>query len=164
MSFRMYRVFCATPGDSEDDLERERHAFHEILGEVNETEGMPLGILFVPVSIAPQMTNKATFQQLVDDNVRACTFFVQVLHRSWGPPTRNFEREYQLANEYLADQQLPMEGIAVFRKATESGVVEFEGPTSEFKNIEEFKTSVRSQLSSWLVALNRHESAMEAPG
>jgi hypothetical protein len=160
MSFRMYRVVCATPGDSEDDLERERQAFHEVLGEVNETEGMPLGILFVPVSVPPHMSNKTSFQPLVDDNVRACTFFVQVLHHTWGPPTRNFEHDYQLANACCADAQLPMEGVAVFLKAIEPGAAEFKGSASEFKSMDEFKTCLRSQLSAWLAskvsALSRH--------
>lgn len=160
MSYRMYRVFCATPGDSEDDLERERHAFHEVLGEVNETEGMPLGILFVPVSVPPHISNKTSFQLLVDDNVRACSFFVQVLHHTWGPPTRNFEHDYQLANVCCADPQLPMEAVSVFIKATGPKVAEFKGSASEFKNIEEFKASLRSQLSFWLTAkvsaLSRH--------
>jgi|SRR5580658_4721376 hypothetical protein len=160
MSYRMYRVFCATPGDSEDDLERERQAFHDVLGEVNEAEGMPLGILFVPVSVPPHITNKTSLQRLVDDNVRACTFFVQVLHHTWGPPTRNFEHDFQLANECCADPQLPMEGVSVFVKAIEPGAAEFKGPASEFKSIDEFKTSLRSQLSSWLAAkvsaLSRH--------
>jgi len=160
MSFRMYRVFCATPGDSEDDLERERQAFHEVLGEVNESEGMPLGTLFVPVSVPPHITKKTSFQPVVDDNVRACTFFVQVLHHTWGPPTRNFEREYQLANECCADPQLPMEAVSLFIKAIEPGVAEFKGSASEFKTMDEFKTSLRSQLSAWLAgkasALSRH--------
>jgi hypothetical protein len=150
MSYRMYRVFCATPGDSEDDLERERQAFYDVIGEVNEAEGMPLGILFVPVSVPPQITNKTSFQSLVDDNVRACTFFVQVLHHSWGPSTRNFEREYQLAKECCADPHLPMEGMSVFVKAIEPGVAAFKGSASEFNNIDELKTGLRSQLSLWL--------------
>ena len=62
MSYRMYRVFCATPGDSEADLENERQAFYEVVGELNEAEAMPLGILFVTVSVLPNLTNMTVFQ------------------------------------------------------------------------------------------------------
>jgi hypothetical protein len=78
-----------------------------------------------------------------------------VLHHTWGPPARNFEREFQLAHECCADPQLPMEGVSVFVKAIEPGVAEFKGPASEFKTIDEFKTNLRSQLSSWLAGKDR---------
>lgn len=160
MSYRMYRVFCATPGDSETGLEAERQAFHEVMGQVNGAEAMPEGILFVPVSILPNLTNKAVFQPAVDENVRACAFFVQVLDHTWGPATRNFEREFQLAMQSYADPALPMKGVSLFfkdpgGKQVEPGVAQLRKPGQgvpvfDFSSLDDFTIHLRSQLSAWL--------------
>jgi hypothetical protein len=157
MSFRMVRIFCATPGDSEDDLEAERQAFHEVVGQLNEAEEMPPGILLVPVSVLPHLANMIFFQQSIDENVYACTFFVQLLHHTWGPATRNFERVYRLATECCADPRFPMKGVSLFLKAPdgrqiEPGVAWLRESVSakHFGSLDELKTDLRSQLSVWL--------------
>jgi hypothetical protein len=152
MSYRMYRVFCATPSDSEADLEHERQAFYEVVGQLNEVEAMPLGILFVPVSVLPNLTNMTVFQPSVDENVRACKFFVQVLDHTWGPATRNFEHSYQLATECCAGVSLLLKvpngrqiepRVASLRESHDPRATDFEG-------IDDFKVRLRSQLSVWL--------------
>jgi hypothetical protein len=152
MSYRMYRVFCATPGDSEADLENERQAFYEVVGQLNESEAMPLGILFVPVSVVPNLTNISVFQRSVDENVRACKFFVQVLDHTWGPETRSFEHCYQLATQCCAGVSLLFKvpngrqiepKVAALRVSHHPRVIDFEG-------IDDFKIRLRSQLSVWL--------------
>jgi hypothetical protein len=160
-TYTMHRVFCATPGD----LEPERRAFYDVIGEVNEVEGMPRNILFVPVSIVPHMLNKLMFQPMVESNVRDCKFFVQVLQDTWGPPARNFEPEYHLACRLRADPSFPMAGIAVFFKAEDGPQVEpkivqlkSSAKTREdlvsyhFATVDEYKTLLRSQLLNWLKA------------
>jgi hypothetical protein len=147
----MYRVFCATPSDSQADLEDERNAFYDVVGELNETEGMPEGILFVPVSVLQHLTSLIAFQQAVDENVRACMFFVQLLQHTWGPPTRNFEHQYQLATQCC-------KGVSVFFKApnglhVEPSVADFresQNPIVEFQSLDDFRTALRSQLADWL--------------
>ena len=148
----MYRVFCATPGDSEADLENERQAFYEVVGQVNESEAMPLGILFVPVSVVPNLTNLAVFQSVVDENVRACKFFVQVLDHTWGPATRNFEHCFQLATQCCASVSLLLKvpngrqiepGVVALRESDDPRALDFDG-------IEDFRARLRSQLSVWL--------------
>jgi len=152
MSYRMYRLFCATPGDSEADLENERQAFYEVVGELNEAEAMPLGILFVTVSVLPNLTNMTVFQPAVDENVRACRFFVQVLDHTWGPATRNFEHSYRLATQCCAGVSLLLRvpngrqigpGVAALRES--------QGPRAiDFEVIDDFRVRLRSQLSVWL--------------
>lgn len=152
----MYRVFCATPSDSEADLEAERHAFHEVVGYINEAEGMPENILFVPVSVLPNQTSLVAFQKSVDENVRDCRFYVQVLDHTWGPAPRNFEPQYRLATECCA-------GLSVFFKAPNGRPVEPEVSQLresllaakdprlvEFKSVDDFKARLRAQLSAWL--------------
>jgi hypothetical protein len=155
MSYRMYRVFCATPGDPETGLEPERAVFHDVIGELNETEAMPLEILFVPVSVLPNLTSITVFQRAIDENIRDCTFFVQILQHTWGPPERSFEGPYRLAQECCADPQLPMKGVSVFFKAPggreiEPAVAELKTDSFEFQTLDEFRTALRSQLSTWL--------------
>ncbi len=158
MTYVLHRVFCSTPGD----LEPERQAFHEAIGQVNEAEGVSKGHLFVPVSIVPNMVNKLTFQPIVEANVQACEFFVQVLQNTWGPPERNFEYEYNLACGPKADPGSLMEGVAVFFKKADGLQVDpeilqlkasmqmQEAPTAyEFASLDEFKQILRAQLSAW---------------
>lgn len=151
MSFRMFRVFCATPSDSESDLEAERCAFHDVIGELNETEAIPEDILFIPVSVVPNITSLIVFQKAVDENVRACEFFIQVLNHTWGPEPRNFEHHYQLATECC-------QGISILFKVPNGRVIEpavaqfresLPAPV-DFHGIEDFKKHLRKQLSAWL--------------
>ncbi len=159
MSYTLHRVFCATPLD----LEPERQAFHEVIGQVNEAEGMPRGFLFVPVSIVPLMANKLFFQALVEANIRECKFFVQVLQNTWGPPTRNFEPDYSLACRLKDDPASQMEGVAVLFKAAdglqiEPGIQQLKSSlqgrqdraSSQFASLDEYKQQLQTQLSTWL--------------
>ncbi len=159
MPYQMYRVFCATPSDAEADLEAERHAFHNVVGDLNEAEAMADGVLFVPVSVLPNMTSLIVYQKSVDENVRACRFFVQVLDHTWGPATRNFEPQYQLATQCCA-------GVSLFFKAPNGRPVEpavsqlresllaaQASRVIDFENLDDFKTRLRSQLSAWLQSI-----------
>ncbi len=157
-TYRMYRVFCATPGD----LEPERQAFHEVIGQVNEELGMANNALFVPVSILPNLVNTLFFRGAIEENIRACTFFVQVLNGTWGPPARNFQWKYDLAHKLKVLPDSLLQDIAVFFKEhdgqdQEAAVVELKtalhqssAPNSYyFENISTFKEQLRSQLISW---------------
>ena len=156
MSYRMYRVFCATPGDSESDLESERQEFYKVVGQLNDAEAMPAGMLFVPVSVLPNLTNMIVYQASIDENVRACRFFVQVLDHTWGPPTRDFEHAYQLATECCT-------GVSLFFKAPNGRPIEPRVsslreslstaqnlPVTDFEGLEDFSAHLWSQLSTWL--------------
>ena len=67
------------------------------------------------------------FQSVLDENVKECSFFVQV--------TKNFEREYILAQECKADPALPMRDVAV---------------VCEFEDLDDLESKLRAQLSTWL--------------
>jgi len=159
MDYITHRIFCATPGE----LEAERRAFEEVVGEVNEAEAMPKNILLAPLSIVPYIVNKLQVQPVVDANVASCKFFVQVLHDTWGPAIRNFEPEYALACRLKADPAAAMEGIAVFFKAVDGAQIEPAvlrlksslpsqqgGEAYEFVSLDEFKRQLHAQLSDWL--------------
>jgi hypothetical protein len=152
MSFQMVRVFCATPSDAQSDLEAERHAFYDVVGEWNEAEGMPEGILFVPVSVLPSMASLIVYRQPVDENVRACTFYIQLLQHTWGPEPRNFEHHYKLATECCTAVSILFKAPDPFE--VEPGVASLKESTdTDFKTLDEFKTRLRTQLSTWFQSI-----------
>jgi hypothetical protein len=159
MAYVMHRVFCSTPGN----LEAERQAFEEVVGQVNAAEAMAKGILFVPVSIVANVVNKMPFQSAIEANVQACKFFVQVLQDTWGTPERNFESEYKLACRLKADSSSLMEEVSLFFKAAdglpvEPGILQLkssvesqqDSPAYGFASLEEYKQQLLGQFSEWL--------------
>src|SRR5689334_10357565 len=113
MPYAMHRIFCGTPGD----LEEERQAFYKVIGRFNETQAMPRGVLFVSISIVPYGGDKRSYQGAVSENVRSCRYYIQVLEDTWGPPEKNFERDYAVAKRCLEDPAMPMQDVAlIFKK------------------------------------------------
>ena len=159
MTYALHRIFCSTPGD----LESERQAFHDVIGEVNEAEGVRRNVLFAPVSIVPLMMNKLFYQPAVDANIRECKFFVQVLQHTWGPPEKNCESDYHLACRLQDDPGSPVEQIALFFRTAdglevEPGILQLKSSLQsqpgraayEFASLEDYKRQLRNQLSEWL--------------
>lgn len=108
MSWQMHRIFCATA----PDLEAERLAFYDAVAAFNETHAMPQNVLFVPVSITPNMIDKRFFQPVIDDNIRNCSYYVLISDGGWGAPERNFEQDFALAQACVTDPALPMREVA----------------------------------------------------
>ena len=154
MSYSMHRIFCATPGD----LEEERQAFYNVVGEFNEAQAMPQGVLFVSVALPAATTDKRPYQGAIRENICACRYFILVLEDTWGPPQLNFEREYAIATSCVNDPSLPMNQVAVlFKKPlvppqVEPAVGELKRKlaSDEFEGIEEYRQRLWALLSAWL--------------
>jgi hypothetical protein len=160
MSYIMHRIFCAPAGD----LEEERSAFYKAMSSFNEAHAMPRGVLFVSVALPMTTFDKRPYQSAISDNIRACRYYIQVLEDTWGPPEKNFERDYALASKCVADPNLPMQAVAVlFKKPllphqVEPGVLELKGkldadnsqPHATFDTIEEYQRQLHHLLSGWL--------------
>lgn len=101
---RLHRIFCATAWE----MEGERRAFYDLLGQFNETHGIPAGTLFVPVSLV-NIHDKRPYQYTVEENIRASRYYLLLPGDDWGPPERSFDRDYKLAMAYAADPALPMQ-------------------------------------------------------
>jgi hypothetical protein len=151
--YRMHRVFCATAWE----LEGERLAFDNALGHINETEAMPKGLLFVPVSLT-NIRDKRPYQFLLEENLRDSRYYILALSDGWGPPERNFQRDYQLAREHCANPALPMRDVALLVRspaspspfAAELALAGY--PAVAFADVEDFVRVVRARLSGWLSA------------
>jgi hypothetical protein len=169
MPYRLHYVFFATPSDGEEEL----RAFHQALGAFNEQEAMPNGCLFASLEIAPALADKRPFQGSINENIRMSRYYVQVIEDSWGPPQRDFERDWAIAQRSLADPSLPMRETVLLFKApllphkVELAVVELknrllggDGPHASFDQPQQFENILRTLLSRWL-ASTLAESPME---
>ena len=106
----MYRVFISTPGD----LEREHQACREAISKANEQEAMPLKILLVAVGLRED-GQIVGFRSAVSDNIRQCTFHIQVFEDDWGPKNL-FRKMFHLAVECRDDASMPMREVMVCLK------------------------------------------------
>src|SRR5947209_19186036 len=104
--YRMHRVFCATAWE----LEGERRAFYDAIGEFNEAAAMPRGMLYVPVSLT-NVRDKRPYQYVVDENILESRHYILALSEDWGPPERNFEADYRLALASAGNATVPMRGV-----------------------------------------------------
>ena len=150
----MHRIFCATAWE----LEGERLAFHDALGRINEAEAMPNGLLCVPVSL-PNIRDKRPYQYLLEENLRDSRYYILALTDGWGPPERNFQRDYQLALEHRANPALPMRDVALLVRhpagQPSAFAAELAGaghPSVAFADVGDFVQVVSRRLSQWLSA------------
>jgi len=151
--YRMHRIFCATAWETEG----ERRAFYDILGNFNETHGIPAGTLYVPVSLI-NIHDKRPYQYTVDENIRECRYYLLVPGDDWGPPARAFERDYLLARSCAADPALPMQAAAILLRNLPDGsrppfaaVLDTAGHEyTTFTTAEDFQGAVTDLLHTWL--------------
>ena len=153
--YRFHQIFCATAWE----LEGERRAFYDLVGEVNEADSMPRGALYVPVSLT-NVQDKRPLQYTVDENIRACSYYLLAIAGDWGSKERNFERDYRLALSCRADPSLPMRETAILLQARPDGAPDpFAAelaaagfPSIPFRDTTEFNEIVRALLKQWIAA------------
>lgn len=149
--FQMHRIFCATPWE----LEAERYRFYDAVGQFNETQTMPHGVLYVPVTL-PNVVDKRPLQYDIDQNIRECRHYILLLSEDWGPVERNFRNEYHFAVECLADPALPMQSVVVLAKKRPSAQPLAAGlpePRAAFSTPAEFDQCLHNLMSEWLADL-----------
>lgn len=150
--FQMHRIFCATPWE----LEAERMAFADVIGEFNEKAAMPRGLLYVPVSLA-NMVDKRPYQYTVDDNIRAARHYILVLSDGWGPEARNFRNDYRVAVKAMEDPASPMRSVAVLLRTEPdepppfAAELERAGIVAQpYSGEAEFREKVRGLFAGWI--------------
>jgi hypothetical protein len=148
--YQMQRVFCATSWE----LEGERRAFYDVVGEVNEAHAMKRGLLYVPVTLT-NIRDKRPLQYVVEENIRDCSYYLLTLSDGWGPPERNFERDYRLALACRDNPALPLrEAAFLWRTAGEESALPsgLPKPCAQFATLDEFRLQARELLNRWLAA------------
>jgi len=121
-------------------MEAERRRFYELVGQFNEEKAMAKGVLFIPVTLV-NIRDKRPMQYVIDENIRDCRAFIQLLRDDWGPVERNFREDYHLALQCQADNSLPMTLTTLIRKIPLSGSPlppEIPAPAALFETMPEF--------------------------
>lgn len=77
-----YRVFIATPNGLQD----ERKQFKEVLEDYNLADANHRGLNFTPVGWEITLGGIGRPQELIDQDIKGCDFFVMILHDRWGTP------------------------------------------------------------------------------
>ncbi len=168
MAYQFHYIFCATPFDCEAELK----AFQETMAEFNREEAMPKGILFASLVIVPTLADKRPYQGSVNENIRMSRYYVQMLEDGWGPPQRDYERDWALARRCAADPELPMREAVVFFKApllphkVDPSIAELKqslltdgSPYFQFDTLARFREELRAMLTRWLGSVFEESAA-----
>lgn len=150
--YRMHRVFCATAWE----LEGERLAFDDTIGQFNETVAMGRGVLYVPASLT-NIRDKRPYQYLVEENIRDARYYILALGDDWGPVERNFRNDYRAALACREDPALPMQDVALLVRSYADEPSPLVADLARagisavpFAGIPEFREHVGRLLTSWI--------------
>jgi len=142
--FDAYRVFVSSPGD----LDADRQAACDAIAHSNDAVAMPAKILLVNLGLR-ENDQIASFRSAVSENVRWCTFFIQIFQDDWG--TRDlFRKLFLLALECRDDASMPMREVVVCLKdapgETNPEILAFRRELEERTDVSVFRYSRVEQL------------------
>ena len=166
--FNMHRVYLSAPGE----LEKEKQLCREVISEVNEVDAMKDKILLVSVGLRED----GAVDQIrgpVADNIRQCSFFIQVFEDDWGP--KNLMRKmFFTAYEARVDASLPMREVVVFLKdaprETDPEILAFRKELSDLTDVrvvaflrtEEMREKLREAATEWVEQIRATDPPVES--
>jgi len=166
--FDMYRVYLSAPGD----LQKEMNACREAISQVNKDLAMPAKILLVSVGLNSD-DQISGYRAAVSDNIRQCTYFIQVFEDDWGP--RNlFRKMFLLSLDCREDLSLPMREVVVCQKAapreTDPEILGFRKELEDspgirvlhFETAEDLKSKLSEVCEEWTRAIMTSVDAIAA--
>lgn len=141
------KIFIASPGGVAD----ERKAFRSEIQEYNESDAIPRGVLFQPVGWEDTLGSVGRPQAIINEDVRACDYFVLLLWDRWGSPpdvspsrfSSGTEEEYNVALESYNDQKSPMRKLVMMFKAVDPKQLSDAGP--QLQKVLEFRKTIESE-------------------
>lgn len=143
-----YRIFIATPGG----LDEERKAFRDTVREYNEIDALDREITFTPVGWEDTLGGVRRPQDVINDQLVRCDYFLLLLWDRWGSPTdkeassgysSGCEEEYELALGCLRDSDCYMREVAVFFKAADHR--QLSDPGDQLKRVLSFKEGLERE-------------------
>jgi tetratricopeptide (TPR) repeat protein len=143
-----YRIFIASPGG----LETERRAFRDVIQKYNETDANPRGVHFTPVGWEIILGGVGRPQELINEDVRQCDYFLLMLQNRWGSRTgtdddpkykSGTEEEYHVAWECFDDPHKPLRQIVVAFKGV--GAEQLADPGEQLKPVLDFKQKLERE-------------------
>ena len=141
----MHRIYVSGPGD----LNAEKQACRDAISDVNENTAMPANVLLVSVGL-PQEEAVNEFRSAVSDNIRQCSFYIQIFEDDWGP--RDLCRKlFHLACDARLDNGLPMREVLVCLKdaprETDPQILAFRSELQEVPDVTVFRFTHTQHLS-----------------
>ena len=140
-----YRVFIATPGG----LDEERKAFRAVINDHNEMDAFKRGVCFIPVGWEITLGGVGRPQELINQELRQCDYFILILWDRWGTPTgtgtysSGTEEEYTVALNCLNDIAFPMRDIVVFFRAVDVRMLS--DPGVQLQKVLDFKKKLEEE-------------------
>jgi Flp pilus assembly protein TadD, contains TPR repeats len=145
-----YRVFIASPSG----LQKERQLFRETVESYNKEAAVRRGAMFEPVGWEDTLGGVGRPQELINEELKKCDYFVLLLWDQWGSPTEagpnpkytsGTEEEFRLAMTLLEDATAPMRQVTAFFKAVDPGKLADPGP--QLQKVLNFKRQLEAERS-----------------
>ena len=137
-----YSIFIASPSG----LEKERRSFRDVIQNYNESDVNQRGVHFTPVGWEITLGAVGRPQSLINEEVKACDYFILLLHDRWGSSpfkegtgeySSGTEEEFQIALDCYKNQKHQMSGIVLFFKAVSDR--QLSDPGKQLKKVLDFK-------------------------
>lgn len=157
-----YKIFIASPGG----LDRERQAFRDAIASYNESEAIHRGAYFIPVGWELTLGGIGRPQDLINEEIRQCDYFVLLLWNRWGsPPDRigrfssGTEEEFSVAMECAHDPAFPMRQVVIYFKSPDPQ--QLSDPGEQLQRVLEFKKRLEAEKHHLYVTFDVPESFAE---
>lgn len=147
----LFKIFIASPRN----LDRERMLFNEAIEEYNKNEAFERGVLFKAIAWEETLGAQGRPQDIINEELRQCDFFILVLHDWWGSNPKDkeskyssgSEEEFHVAYECLKDNKYPMKQMVLFFKDVDPSQLNDPGP--QLSQVLAFKRE-RQELSDFM--------------
>jgi tetratricopeptide (TPR) repeat protein len=147
----LFKIFIASPRN----LDKERMLFSEAIDEYNRNEAVDRGVLFKAVAWEETLGAQGRPQDIINEELRQCDFFILILHDWWGSNpkdkkskyTSGSEEEFHVAYDCLKDTNYPMKQMILFFKDVEPSQLNDPGP--QLSQVLAFKRE-RQELSDFM--------------
>jgi len=140
-----YRIFIASPSG----LDAERVAFRETIEEYNKSDAEDEGVRFEAVGWEDTLGGARRPQEIINEELHQCDYFVMILWDRWGSPPDNegkfssgTEEELNVALKCLLDDGKPMRQVVMFFKGVPAP--QMADPGEELQKVLAFRKSIEA--------------------
>jgi len=140
-SYKVRRVFIASPGD----VQKEREIFKEIIDEVNDIKAHHMGIHLEALAWEDTLPGRGRPQEIINKDIKRSDYVVMLLWKRWGTPTgkysSGFEEEYHIAESQLEKGKI--HDIALYFRSIPDNMLE--DPGEHLKKVLAFRETIESE-------------------
>ena len=143
-TFKLIRVFLASPGDLQD----ERRLAKEAVEEINKGIASPLGFRVELMGWEDTLPGSGRPQAIINQELERCELFIGIMWKKWGTPpdtqspyTSGFEEEFERSSKRLKETGQP-EMAMYFKKIPEDYM---DDPGEDLKKVLAFRDRITSE-------------------